>query len=129
MRGNPQFGTAYRGVMYFCASEDALVRFLATPWRFVGLRMPHKVPPPDEPLAVQELASAHGYLEQSMGAAVRRAGAEKRRLWGERREEMGKESGRDRGSGSRLRWRERSGEEGVEDGREMEGMEGDGLVK
>ena len=50
------------------AQADAAAKqeFLAAPWRYVGLKLPAKLPPEAEKLLLEKL-SVEGYVEQSLG--------------------------------------------------------------
>eukprot|EP00002_Diphylleia_rotans_P021325 TRINITY_DN4154_c0_g1_i5.p1 TRINITY_DN4154_c0_g1~~TRINITY_DN4154_c0_g1_i5.p1 ORF type:complete len:1460 (-),score=380.85 TRINITY_DN4154_c0_g1_i5:64-4398(-) len=65
VEGNRAFMASYADKVFAFASEDAVKAFMKSPWRFVNLRPPRKLPPKKETIEIPALPIV-GYLEQTI---------------------------------------------------------------
>ncbi|XP_033125059.1 adenylate kinase 9-like isoform X4 [Anneissia japonica] len=67
--GNPELIVEYRGNLYCFVTEEKLQKFLRTPEKYYNLKLPHKLPPKQDPLLVTSLPML-GYMEQTLSTAI-----------------------------------------------------------
>lgn len=68
VKGLPNLVVEYAERRFSISSERNLARFMRAPWKFVTQRLPKKLPPPTEVMAVHDVNSLPplGYLEQTV---------------------------------------------------------------
>jgi adenylate/nucleoside-diphosphate kinase len=62
----------YDGKLFAIATEEKRQIFLSTPWNFVDLKLPAKLPPKMAPLNINHLPMV-GYLEQTVSSSLTKA--------------------------------------------------------
>ncbi|VDD79669.1 unnamed protein product [Mesocestoides corti] len=70
--GNRDILAKYQGLIYAFCSEDCRTKFMHRPSRFGNLKLPHKLPPMNLAISVDDLPLP-GYLEQTVAYALRTA--------------------------------------------------------
>ncbi|KAI8911461.1 hypothetical protein EDD86DRAFT_188816 [Gorgonomyces haynaldii] len=70
--GDPEFVLEYQGNIYCFQNLMALNTFKLTPWKFVDLVLPAKLPPPSVNINVNQLPMI-GYLEQTVAQSLTKA--------------------------------------------------------
>ncbi|KAJ3412083.1 adenylate kinase [Chytridiales sp. JEL 0842] len=70
--GNTEFIAEYENKLYAFQCEDKLLQFMRTPWMYVNLQLPKKLPPKLMPINMSGLPLV-GYLEQSVARSLTEA--------------------------------------------------------
>ncbi|XP_041873216.1 adenylate kinase 9-like isoform X2 [Corvus kubaryi] len=70
--GNIEYAAKYQDKVYIFESEEKLQKFMRLPERYWNLKLPHKLPPKQEPMLLTTLPLA-GYLEQGVATSLIKA--------------------------------------------------------
>eukprot|EP00842_Homolaphlyctis_polyrhiza_P006388 jgi/Hompol1/6750/HPOL_001194-RA len=70
--GTEECVVEYKEKLYAMQNQDQLEKFMRTPWDYMDLNLPRKLPPPQAPIPVQGLPIV-GYLEQTTATSLSNA--------------------------------------------------------